>query len=101
MAEHVNVMPMLIATVAVVFIVACCVADARTRRIPNVLSASAMLAGLGLNVAYHGVSGLGLVRWRAGVIVLAREGAGSCDRGPPGSERARRSWRVRWRLLWW
>ena len=53
-------MPMLIATVAVVFIVVCCVADARTRRIPNVLSASAMLAGLGLNAAYHGMSGLGL-----------------------------------------
>ena len=60
MAENVNVMPMLIATVAVVFIVACCVADARTRRIPNVLSASAMLAGLGLNAAYYGVSGLGV-----------------------------------------
>jgi prepilin peptidase CpaA len=53
-------MPSLIATVAVVFIVACCVADARTRRIPNVLSASAMLAGLGLNAADHGMSGLGL-----------------------------------------
>jgi prepilin peptidase CpaA len=53
-------MPILIATVAVVFIVACCIADARTRRIPNVLSASAMLAGLGLNAAYHGMSGLGL-----------------------------------------
>ena len=53
-------MPTLIATIAVVFIVACCVADARTRRIPNMLSASAMLAGLGLNAAYHGVSGLGV-----------------------------------------
>ncbi len=54
-----STMPTLIATIAVIFIVACCIADARTRRIPNVLSASAMLAGLGLNVAYQGVSGLG------------------------------------------
>ena len=53
-------MPILIAAIAVVFIVACCVVDARTRRIPNVLSAGAMLAGLGLNTAYFGVSGLGV-----------------------------------------
>ena len=51
-------MPTLIAAIAVIFIVACCVVDARTRRIPNVLSASAMLAGLGLNTMYFGVSGL-------------------------------------------
>jgi prepilin peptidase CpaA len=53
-------MPTLIAAIAVIFIVACCVVDARTRRIPNVLSASAMIAGLGLNTAYFGVSGLGV-----------------------------------------
>jgi len=53
-------MPTLIAAIAVVFIVACCVVDARTRRIPNVLSASAMLAGVGLNTAYFGISGLGV-----------------------------------------
>ena len=53
-------MPTLIAAIAVIFIVACCVVDARTRRIPNVLSVSAMLAGLGLNGAYFGVSGVGV-----------------------------------------
>jgi prepilin peptidase CpaA len=61
-------MPILIATVAVIFIVACCVADARTRRIPNGLSASAILAGLGLNAAYHGLSGLAL---RVGGLLAA------------------------------
>jgi prepilin peptidase CpaA len=53
-------MPTLIAAIAVIFIVACCVVDARTRRIPNVLSASAMLAGLALNAMYFGVAGLGV-----------------------------------------
>jgi prepilin peptidase CpaA len=53
-------MPTLIAAIAVVFIVACCVVDARTRRIPNTLSAGAVLAGLGLNTVYFGMSGLGL-----------------------------------------
>lgn len=53
-------MPTLIAAIAVIFIVACCVVDARTRRIPNALSASAMLAGLGLNTMYFGLNGFGL-----------------------------------------
>ena len=53
-------MPTLIAAIAVIFIVACCVVDTRTRRIPNVLSASAMLAGLVLNTMYFGMSGLGV-----------------------------------------
>ena len=53
-------MPTLIITFAVIFIVACCVVDARTRRIPNVLSFGAMLAGFGLNALYFGVSGLGI-----------------------------------------
>ena len=53
-------MPTLIAAIAVVFIVACCIVDARTRRIPNVLSAGAMLAGLGLNTMYFGMTGLGV-----------------------------------------
>jgi prepilin peptidase CpaA len=52
-------MPTLIAATAVTFIVACCVVDARTRRIPNVLSAGAMVVGLGLNAMYFGVNGLG------------------------------------------
>jgi len=51
-------MPTAIVAIAVIFTVACCVVDARTRRIPNVLSATAMLAGLGLNAAYFGVNGL-------------------------------------------
>ena len=53
-------MPTVIAATAVIFIVACCVVDARTRRIPNVLSASAMVAGLCLNTMYFGVNGLGV-----------------------------------------
>jgi prepilin peptidase CpaA len=52
-------LPNVIAAVAVLFVVACCVVDTRTRRIPNVLSAGAMLAGIGLNAAYFGMSGLG------------------------------------------
>jgi prepilin peptidase CpaA len=51
-------MPTAIIAIAVIFIVACCVVDARTRRIPNVLSAAAMVAGLALNAAYFGTSGL-------------------------------------------
>ena len=53
-------MPTVIITFVVVFIVACCVVDARTRRIPNVLSGSAMLAGIALNASYFGLSGVGL-----------------------------------------
>ena len=58
--EHVGTMPVLIAATAVIFIVACCVVDARTRRIPNAMSATAMLAGLAMNAMYFGPSGLGL-----------------------------------------
>ena len=53
-------MPTVIITFVVVFVVACCVVDARTRRIPNVLSFGAMLAGVALNALYFGVSGVGL-----------------------------------------
>jgi prepilin peptidase CpaA len=77
-------MPILIAAIAVVFIVACCVVDARTRRIPNVLSAGAMLAGLGLNAAYFGMVGFwvslgGLLA--AGAVLLPAFAVGGLGAG--------------------
>jgi prepilin peptidase CpaA len=77
-------MPTLIAATAVIFIVACCVVDARTRRIPNVLSAGAMVAGLGLNAMYFGLGGLavslgGLLA--AGAILLPTFAVGGIGAG--------------------
>jgi Flp pilus assembly protein protease CpaA len=51
-------MPSSIIATACVFIAVCCAVDLRTRRIPNLISGSAMLLGLGLNLAYFGVAGL-------------------------------------------
>lgn len=41
-----------------VFILACCLIDQRTRRIPNVLSGIAFLVGSGLNTFHFGAPGL-------------------------------------------
>src|SRR5947207_15853080 len=46
-----------VATV-VIFVALCVIADVRTRRIPNVISGSAMLLGITLNTAYMGTAGL-------------------------------------------
>src|SRR2546428_11629876 len=46
-----------VATV-VIFVALCVIADVRTRRIPNVISGSAMLLGITLNTAYLGTAGL-------------------------------------------
>src|SRR5881296_3673479 len=46
-----------VATV-VIFVALCVIADLRTRRIPNVISGSAMLLGLLLNTAHMGTAGL-------------------------------------------
>ena len=77
-------MPTIIPATAVVFIVACCVVDARTRRIPNVLSFSAMIAGLVLNTMYFGPQGLasslgGLLA--AGAILVPAFAAGGIGAG--------------------
>src|SRR5262245_40948185 len=40
------------------FILACCVTDQRTRRIPDVLSGIAFLGGSGLNTFHFGAPGL-------------------------------------------
>jgi len=77
-------MPTLIAVTAVTFIVACCVVDARTRRIPNVLSAGAMVAGLGLNTMYFGLGGLGVSLGgllAAGAILLPTFAVGGIGAG--------------------
>src|SRR2546427_11437454 len=46
-----------VATV-VIFVALCVIVDVRTRRIPNVISGSAMLLGVTLNTAYLGTAGL-------------------------------------------
>src|SRR3989442_10904944 len=51
-------MPFPIVTTVVAFIVLSICVDARSRRIPNPLSASAILLGLGLNSFYYGAWGL-------------------------------------------
>jgi prepilin peptidase CpaA len=53
-------MPNPITATAVVFVMACCAVDARTRRIPNALSATATIAGLWLNALYFGGTGIAL-----------------------------------------
>src|SRR5437868_8522669 len=52
------------------FVAACCLVDLRTRRIPNVISGSALLVGVVLNALYYGSTGL---LWSLGgaVIVVA------------------------------
>jgi len=52
-------MPIAIACPLFVFLLTCCVVDVRTRRIPNAISASAIVAGLALNGAAGGLSALG------------------------------------------
>ena len=51
-------MPVPIVTVVVLFVSLCVVVDVYTRRIPNVISGAAVLAGLGLNTLYFGTAGL-------------------------------------------
>ncbi len=51
-------MPIAIASTAIGFIMACIVSDVRTRRIPNLFCLSGLIAGVALNVATSGVSGL-------------------------------------------
>jgi len=51
-------MPPLIAAVAVLFVALCVFADVRSRRIPNLLSAPAMLLGIALNAFYRGGAGV-------------------------------------------
>ncbi|HYD50327.1 MAG TPA: A24 family peptidase [Terriglobales bacterium] len=50
--------PTTIAALTLIFVVACCVTDIRTRHIPNALSGSFLLVGLVLNAALFGFSGL-------------------------------------------
>lgn len=51
-------MPSLTIVMLIAFLTACVVSDLRTRRIPNLLSGATMLAGVALNTAYFGTSGL-------------------------------------------
>ncbi len=51
-------MPGPIVSTALVFVALCWVADLRARRIPNLLTGSAMVAGLVLNGVLFGASGL-------------------------------------------
>ena len=54
-----NPMPLLLYLVLTLFVVACCVVDVRTRRIPNAISGPAILAGIVLNTLSFGLPGLG------------------------------------------
>ena len=66
--------PLPLTTTALVFVTLCAVSDVRTRRIPNTLTASGMLAGLAVNTLYGGAAGFfdslnGLVL--SGLVLLA------------------------------
>lgn len=50
------------------FAMLCVVADVRSRRIPNALSAAGVIAGVALNTGYAGVAGLGASA--AGLVAL-------------------------------
>ncbi len=50
-------MPLPLATALFTFVLACCVVDLRTRRIPNALSGAALLVGIALNALYFGWAG--------------------------------------------
>jgi prepilin peptidase CpaA len=58
MSSAVTITPIAILIVLVAFVVLCWAFDLRERRIPNWLSGSAVVAGLGLNLLFLGVSGL-------------------------------------------
>ncbi|MFN8546278.1 MAG: A24 family peptidase [Candidatus Binatia bacterium] len=51
-------MPPLIVTVVIGFVGACVLTDVRSRRIPNLLSLAGATAGIVLNAAYFGTTGL-------------------------------------------
>jgi prepilin peptidase CpaA len=51
-------MSLVIPIVAAAFTVACCAVDTQTRRIPNALSAGAMVAGMSLNALSDGSAGV-------------------------------------------
>jgi prepilin peptidase CpaA len=51
-------MPIPIVVTVLVFVALCVVVDVRTRRIPNILSGTAVLAGLALNALHFGFGGL-------------------------------------------
>ena len=53
-----EMMPFPVAMTVLLFAALCVVSDVRTRRIPNALSASGMLAGVVLNGSYAGIGGL-------------------------------------------
>jgi prepilin peptidase CpaA len=50
--------PIPIAVVTLAFVALCMAVDARTRRVPNLISVSMMLAGVALNTLYFGAAGL-------------------------------------------
>ena len=52
-------MPYPILITAFAFLLLCCATDLRTRRIPNVITLSAMVGGIALNGLYFGFTGLG------------------------------------------
>lgn len=51
-------MPLTITLTLFAFVLACCVLDLRTRRIPNAISGLALLSGAVLNTLYSGLAGL-------------------------------------------
>jgi len=51
-------MPLPLAISLLTFMLACCVIDVRTRRIPNAISGPAVVLGSALNAFYFGLSGL-------------------------------------------
>ena len=63
-------MPLLINSILLAFVCACCVVDVRTRRIPNALSGSALLVGVGLNAWFHGAAALAWIVAGAGLMLV-------------------------------
>src|SRR6266404_4047696 len=63
-----QLLPVPIVIALITFVVACCAVDVRIRRIPNAISAPAILAGLLLNTWYFGMNGL--LASTGGVVVM-------------------------------
>jgi prepilin peptidase CpaA len=62
-------MPLLTYLILTAFVVACCVVDVRTRRIPNAISGPAVVAGVILNTISYGLPGLGWSLAGVGIMV--------------------------------
>jgi prepilin peptidase CpaA len=69
----VNAPPAIVVATTLLFVAACVASDVRTLRIPNRLTAPAMIAGLALNAWYSGADGLvaSLAGLALGILLMA------------------------------